>query len=100
MKLFALMTLIIIANPFLLINIEKGDEKKYMREWWNIDAFFNCGKNFSITSSFEYERETPAANLFLTIFDHDSNKVYDLGAYEESIDKLIVEKNALKYEDP
>ncbi|KAA0007272.1 MAG: hypothetical protein FE045_00540 [Thermoplasmata archaeon] len=100
MKLLALMAfIIIIANPFLSINPEKGDEKKYMREWWNIDAFFNCGKNFSVTASFEYERETPAANLFLTIFDHDSNKVYDLGAYEESIDKLIVEKNVVRYED-
>ena len=100
MKLLALLALILLVNPLVYGSISAiHDGKNYMREWWNIDAFFNCGKNFSITTSFEYEKETPAANLFLTIFDLDDDMHYDLGAYEQSIDKLVVNGNVISYED-
>jgi len=99
MKVALILSILILLNPFLGIHFnEDNEEKKYTREWWNIDAFFNAGKNYSVTASFEYEKETPAANLFFTIFDHDENKFYDLGAYDERIDKLIVEGNKISYE--
>ena len=59
-----------------------------IREWWNVDAFIKTDKNYSITASFEYEKETPAANLFFTIFDWDEGKVYDLGSYGDNISAL------------
>ncbi|MBC7081660.1 MAG: hypothetical protein H5T44_05405 [Thermoplasmatales archaeon] len=59
-----------------------------MREWWNVDAFIKADKNYSITASFEYEKETPAANLFFTIFDHDDKIVYNLSSYEDDIDEI------------
>ena len=56
-----------------------------IREWWNLDAFIHADKNYSITASFEYEKETPAANLFFTIFDWDENKVYNGSSYGDNI---------------
>ncbi|HHO56934.1 MAG TPA: hypothetical protein ENJ70_00080, partial [Thermoplasmatales archaeon] len=29
-----------------------------IREWWNVDAFIKGDGNYSITASFEYEKET------------------------------------------
>ena len=99
MKVAFFLSIIILLNPFLSIHNIPSNQKKYMREWWDIDAFFNDGKNYSVTSSFEYEKETPAANLFFTIFDHDENKFYDLGAYNESIDKLVINGNKISLEN-
>lgn len=59
-----------------------------IREWWNIDIVFATGGNYSLTASFEYEKETPAANLFFTLFDRDADMVYDLGSYNDDIAAL------------
>ena len=59
-----------------------------IREWWNIDAFIQAEKNYSITASFEYEKETPAANLFFTVFDWDEKKAYDCGSYGDGISTI------------
>jgi len=59
-----------------------------IREWWNIDIVFTTGGNYSLTASFEYEKETPAANLFFTLFDRDTDAVYDLGSYNDDISVL------------
>jgi len=58
------------------------------REWWNVDAFIHGEGNYSLTASFEYERETPAANLFLTFFDWDQNGTYDFGSYGDNISSI------------
>ncbi len=63
-------------------NIGYDGSHNCIREWWNIDAFIG---NYSITASFEYEKETPAANLFLTIFDLNRNIVYNLSSYNDEI---------------
>lgn len=98
MKYIALLLILIFLNPFInSFNVNKIDEKKYTREWWDIDAFINAGKNYSITSSFEYEKETPAANLFLTIFDRDKNRYFELGSYNDDIDKLKIKGDYIKY---
>ena len=99
MKLMVFMMAFILLNSMTAypINAEKTDGKKYVREWWDIDAFFYASGNYSVTSSFEYEKETPAANLFFTIFDRDSNKFYDLGSYNDSINDIVVEKNFIRY---
>lgn len=71
----------------------EGDHYPCKREWWNVDAFFVANKkNWSVTASFEYEMETPACNLFLTLFDHDNGTYYDLGSYGDKMGALIHEK--------
>jgi len=91
---------ILIVALLLMHGYAYGEEnKKYMREWWDIDAFLNADKNYSITASIEYEKETPAANLFLTIFSLDENKFYDLGTFEENIDKILVENGYVRFEN-
>ncbi|MCD6331285.1 MAG: hypothetical protein J7L80_03690, partial [Thermoplasmata archaeon] len=71
----------------------EGDHYPCKREWWNVDAFFVANKkNWSVTASFEYEMETPACNLFLTLFDHDNGTYYDLGSYGDKMGTLIHEK--------
>jgi len=69
-------------------NVRNDGWHDCIREWWNIDAFVKGEKNYSITASFEYEKETPAANLFFTLFDWDENKTYDLGSYEDDISTI------------
>lgn len=69
---------------------------KCIREWWNVDAFIKSDKNYSITMSFEYEKETPASNLFFTLFDWDEKIVYNLSSYNDDISTLkCSEKNFL-----
>ncbi|KAA0002580.1 MAG: hypothetical protein FE048_03510, partial [Thermoplasmata archaeon] len=71
----------------------EGDHYPCSREWWNVDAFFSCnGRNWSLTASFEYEMETPACNLFLTLFDLDNGTFYSLGSYGDEIGTLVHEK--------
>lgn len=59
------------------------------REWWNIDVYLYNENRYHLTASFEYEKETPAANLFFTIFDLNNNIVYDLGSFEDDISSLL-----------
>lgn len=74
---------------------DEGDHFPCGREWWNVDAFFEIEGmgNWSLTSSFEYEMETPACNLFLTVFDMDTGTHYNLGSYGDPIGTLAYEKN-------
>ena len=68
-----------------------------IREWWNVDAFIRGEGNYSITASFEYEKETPAANLFLTFFNWDTNETHDLGSYGDDISAIHCEgKNCIR----
>ena len=67
-----------------------------IREWWNVDAFIEADKNYSITMSFEYEKETPASNMFFTLFDWDEKKVYNLSSYNDDFSTLrCSEKSSL-----
>ncbi len=115
--------LFIIVSPFLLQGIlgshlffldsiegtepprwdeNEGDHYPCGREWWNVDAFFESGgKNWSLTASFEYEMETPACNLFLTLFNLDNGTYYNLGSYGDDIGTLLHEKGIvdLRYGD-
>jgi hypothetical protein len=83
------------AETLIWANNE-GDHYPCSREWWNVDAFF-CGddKNWSLTSSFEYELETPACNMFLTLFDLTENRSYSLGSYGDPIGTLYHEKDVV-----
>ena len=91
MKKLVAYAIAVILLPISYADMQKAWNPRYdgyhncVREWWNIDAFIRADKNYSITASFEYEKETPAANLFFTIFDWDEKKVYDLGSYEDNI---------------
>lgn len=74
-------------------DMHEGDHYPCNREWWNVDAFFTANKkNWSLTASFEYEMETPACNLFLTLFDHENGTYYNLGSYGDEIGTLLHEK--------
>ena len=77
---------------------DEGDHFPCGREWWNVDAFFEVEGmgNWSLTASFEYEMETPACNLFLTVFDMDSGTSYSLGSYGDPLGTLSYEKNMVK----
>ena len=77
---------------------DEGDHFPCGREWWDVDAFFEPEGmgNWSLTASFEYEMETPACNLFLTVFDMDSGICYNLGSYGDPIGTLSHEKNRVK----
>ena len=80
----------------------EGDHYPCSREWWNVDAFFVAnGKNWSLTASFEYEMETPACNLFLTLFNLDDGTCYSLGSYGDEIGALLHEKGDVdvRYEE-
>ncbi|HEC76488.1 MAG TPA: hypothetical protein ENI33_04430 [Thermoplasmatales archaeon] len=67
-----------------------------IREWWNVDAFIEADKNYSITMSFEYEKETPASNMFFTLFDWSEKSVYNLSSYNDELSALkCSEKNFL-----
>ncbi len=87
-----LLFLILPANSYKLSSHKWMDEydgcHDCIREWWNIDAFIQADKNYSITASFEYEKETPAANLFFTVFDWDEKRVYDCGSYGDEISSI------------
>ncbi|MCD6512410.1 MAG: hypothetical protein J7K61_02245 [Thermoplasmata archaeon] len=99
-RIIAIIVLFIMLFQFNFATSSSMDKHNCMREWWNIDAFFEmAGKNYSITSSFEYEMETPAANLFLTLFNHDDGSYYDLGSYEDNIDVLEYENGKIKYKN-
>ncbi len=87
-KLIALFLSLIIIPLNMPLKYENDDFHDCMREWWNVDAFIKADKNYSITASFEYEKETPSANLFFTIFNHDDKIVYDLSSYEDDIDEI------------
>ncbi len=98
MKKFAILAVIIFifpANAYFYTNdswnLEYDGYHDCIREWWNVDAFIKADKNYSITASFEYEKETDAANLFFTIFDWDEKIVYDLGSYGDNISALQCE---------
>lgn len=74
----------------------EGDHYPCGREWWNIDAFFqSAGTNWSITASFEYELETPACNMFLTLFNLDNETHYSLGSYGDDIGTLLHKKGSV-----
>lgn len=95
MKKFAILAITIFmipANAYFYTNdswnLEYDGYHDCIREWWNVDAFIKADKNYSITASFEYEKETDAANLFFTIFDWDEKIVYDLGSYGDNISAL------------
>ncbi|MEA2054453.1 MAG: hypothetical protein U9O96_04980 [Candidatus Thermoplasmatota archaeon] len=77
---------------------DEGNHFPCGREWWNVDAFFvleGMG-NWSLTASFEYEMETPASNLFLTVFDMDNGDCYSLGSYGDGVETLSHEKNRVE----
>lgn len=94
--IFLLLPLNVIAiNKENYNNLDDEGSHNCTREWWNIDAFIEADKNYSITASFEYERETPASNLFFTIFDLDEKKMYDLGIYNALFNELKCEENEL-----
>jgi len=82
---------------------DEGDHYPCSREWWNVDAVMtlDSGARWTLTSSFEYERETPACNLFLTLFNLSSGVRYSLGSYGDPIGTLSFEKNRvdLRYHD-
>ncbi|MEM1513881.1 MAG: hypothetical protein QXW78_03375 [Candidatus Thermoplasmatota archaeon] len=88
-KLIALL-LALLAIPLNISAKNENDDFPHncMREWWNVDAFIKADKNYSVTASFEYEKETPAANLFFTIFNHDDKIVYNLSSYEDRIEEI------------
>jgi len=69
---------------------DEGDHYPSGREWWNVDAFLTTesGTRWSLTASFEYEMETPACNLFLTLFNLDTGQRYRLGSYGDPIGTL------------
>lgn len=77
---------------------DEGDHFPCGREWWNVDTFFVIDGmgNWSLTSSFEYEMETPACNLFLTVFNMDNGTSYSLGSYGDPVGTLTYEKNMVK----
>ncbi len=72
---------------------DEGAHYPCSREWWNIDTVMTLdgGARWTLTSSFEYERETPACNLFLTLFNLSSGTSYSLGSYGDSIGTLSFE---------
>jgi len=74
---------------------DEGAHFPCSREWWNVDAVMTLdnGARWTLTSSFEYERETPACNLFLTLFNLSSGDSYSLGSYGDPIGTLSFEKN-------
>ncbi|MFO8132518.1 MAG: lipocalin-like domain-containing protein [Thermoplasmatota archaeon] len=74
---------------------DEGAHFPCSREWWNVDAVMtlDSGARWTLTSSFEYERETPACNLFLTLFNLSSGDSYSLGSYGDPIGTLSFEKN-------
>ena len=69
---------------------DEGDHYPCSREWWNVDAFLQTedGRQWSLTSSFEYEQETPACNLFLTLFNFETGAQYRLGSYGDPLGTL------------
>ena len=84
---------LLVCILFIPLNISTKNENDdfphdCVREWWNVDAFIKADKNYSITASIEYEKETPAANLFFTIFNHDDKIVYNLSSYEDGIEEI------------
>ena len=93
-KIIILIALLFLIPSHAYYNEEKIWKMQYdgyhncTREWWNVDAFIKADKNYSITASFEYEKETPAANLFFTVFDWDEKIVYDCGSYGDNISTL------------
>ena len=66
-------------------NLEDEGPHGCIREWWNIDLYLTANDRYHLTSSFEYETETPAANLFFTLFNLDSCEVFELGSFEDDI---------------
>jgi hypothetical protein len=82
---------------------DEGAHYPCSREWWNVDAIMTLdnGARWTLTSSFEYEQETPACNLFLTLFNLSSGTSYSLGSHGDPIGTLIFEKNTvnLSYHD-
>jgi len=72
------------------IPADEGDHFPCSREWWNVDAFIRTaeGDQWSLTSSFEYEQETPACNLFLTLFNFETGARYRLGSYGDPFGTL------------
>ena len=82
---------------------DEGAHYPCSREWWNMDAIMtlDIGAHWTLTSSFEYEKETPACNLFLTLFNLSSGASYSLGSYGDPIGTLSFEKNTvnLSYHD-
>jgi len=102
MKIAVILITILLATPVISDKFWNSNTEKFhnvMREWWDIDAFIHADKNYSITSSFEYEKETPASNLFLTIFDLDENKFYDMGSYGDNIPNMKYENGYIKYKN-
>lgn len=69
---------------------DEGDHYPSSREWWNVDAFLTTenGDRWSLTACFEYELETPACNLFLTLFNLDTGQCHSLGSYGDPIGAL------------
>lgn len=99
-KLVVAIISFILMLQFNFVSTSHAQMHNCTREWWDIDAFFEMGgKNYSITSSFEYEKETPAANLFLTLFNHDDKTYYDLGSYGDDINSLKYENGVIKYKN-
>ena len=75
---------------------DEGDHYPCTREWWNIDSFFTCNnKSWSVTASVGYEIETPACNMFFTLFDGESGKYYPFGSFDDPIGTLIHKKDTV-----
>jgi hypothetical protein len=66
-------------------NIVHEGSHDCIREWWNVDVCFETDRAYHLTASFEYEKETPAANLFFTLFDCTTGAVYELGSFEDPL---------------
>ena len=97
MQKIMVLAILALTFPFTPIPSDDGSHN-CIREWWNVDAFIrtnDTNKNYSITASFEYEKETPASNLFFTLFNLDEKRMYDLGCYNAPINELKHSKDSL-----